>query len=74
MFPKIDIAKEREERENFAADSSGDSSPPLALSGSVVVKDNHNSPPITKSNLKHSVTSNPTPSEAREVAQEKDNR
>ncbi len=76
QFPKIDIAKEREERENFTGDipaastttSSGGSGAKQTL------PDNTNSPTINRRvNQNNSSSSDPSPSESRDVAQENDN-
>lgn len=73
MFPKIDIAKEREEREIFAAGTAASSS---SMGPTIHVVAGSNSPPIIKSSLKVNQNSigKHSPSEAREVAQDKDNR
>ncbi len=77
MFPKIDIAKEREERENFTGDSveyNNTGSPPL-VDSAPESPDKNNSPPTTRGNLRGSSNQNVTSNsvEARDLAKEKDN-
>jgi len=72
MFPKIDIAKEREEREIFAAESGDLGNPPssVRITGGV-------SPSPLKSNLKinqNVIGKHSTSSETREVLQDHSNR
>ena len=75
MFPKIDIAKERVEREIFVAET-GDLSSSSSVAPTVCL-DDINSLSTKTSPLKinqNAIRSKHSPSEAREVAQDKDNR
>ena len=74
MFPKIDIAKEREERDLFTAET-GDYAPTSVVpTSSTDDVGSISQPTKTSQKVNQNTILRHSPSEAREVAQDKDNR